>query len=170
MDRDGTGLVSCGSDRAGGAPAVPFDDEMQPRSGRGRGGAGFAGRGAGGFGKARFCEEADLNKDGKVTRAEFDQVIAHEFSAATKSAPSMTAAQFYATELARFQDMNVRMFKRLDRDRDGVLSLQEYAAPEEKLFARFDRSHTGVITEDDMRPRFANRGERGQGSRAAPRG
>jgi Ca2+-binding EF-hand superfamily protein len=173
MDRDGTGLVSCGSARgsASGAASVPFDDEMQPRSGRGQGGQAVGGRGAGGFGKARFCEEADVNKDGKVTRAEFDQSIAHEFSMATKGTSTMTAAQFYATELARFQDMNTRMYKRLDKDRDGLLSLQEYASPEEKLFARLDRSHTGVITEEDMRPRFANRGERGQGGgKSARRG
>jgi len=171
MDRDGTGIVECGSARASvnTGPSVPFDDETQPRAGRGRGSAGFGGRGAGGFGKARFCEEADLNKDGKVTRAEFDQSVARQFSAATKGAPTMTAAQFYATELAQFQDMNVRMFKRLDREHSGLLTLQEYAAPEEKLFARFDRSHTGVITEEDMRPRFASRGEKGQSGRAARR-
>ena len=172
MDRDGTGVVECGSERAGAgnAGSVPFDDEMQPRSRRGRGGAGNGGRGFGGFGKARFCEQADLNKDGKVTRAEFDQSVAHQFSEATKGAGTMTAGQYYATELAQFQDMNARMFKRLDRERSGLLSLQEYAAPEEKLFARLDRSHTGVITEEDMRPRFASRGEKGQSGRAVPRG
>src|SRR5579859_3069541 len=35
MDRDGTGVVECGSARGGAsaAPSVPFDDEMQPHAG-----------------------------------------------------------------------------------------------------------------------------------------
>jgi Ca2+-binding EF-hand superfamily protein len=105
-----------------------------------------------------------------VTRAEFDQSISRQFSVAAKGAQTMTAGQFYQTELARFQDLNVRMFKRIDRDRDGVLTLQEYAAPEEKLFARLDRNNDGTIAEDEMRPRFASRGGRGQESKAKRRG
>jgi Ca2+-binding EF-hand superfamily protein len=108
---------------------------------------------------ARFCQLNDLDQDGKVTRAEFDAAIAKRFAAASKGKGVMTSAEFYADELANFQDMNSRMFKRLDRDRTGLLTLQEYAAPEEKLFARLDKNNRGVLTEDEMRPRgFANRG------------
>ncbi len=82
----------------------------------------------------------------------------------------MNAGQFYASELARFQDMNVRMFKRLERDHDGVLSLQEYAASEEKLFARLDRNNDGTITQDETRPRFASKGERSQEGKSRRRG
>jgi hypothetical protein len=71
----------------------------------------------------------------------------------------MTSAGFYADQLADFQDMNTRMFRRLDRDRTGLLTLQEYAAPEEKLFARLDKNNDGVLTEDELRPRgFGGRG------------
>jgi Ca2+-binding EF-hand superfamily protein len=155
MDRDASGVVSCAPSR--GASAGAADDSAFGGRGR-RGGGGFGGRGAGGFGLARFCEVNDLNQDGKVTRAEFDGAIAKKFAAATKGKGVMTAAEFYGDELANFQDMNSRMFRRLDRDRDGLLTLQEYASSEERLFARLDKNNDGTITEDEMRPRFANRG------------
>ena len=42
-------------------------------------GGSHGGRGFGGFGLARFCGDARPNADGKVTRAEFDTVVAKEF-------------------------------------------------------------------------------------------
>jgi Ca2+-binding EF-hand superfamily protein len=166
MDRDGTGVVSCAPSRGAqsrGGFDDPTDDAAGGRGRRGggfggRGGGGSGGRGAGGFGLARFCQLNDLNQDGKVTRAEFDTAIVKRFSAVTKGKGVMTGAEFYADQLADFQDMNTRMFRRLDRDRTGFLTLQEYAAPEEKLFARLDKNNRGVLTEDELRPRFANRG------------
>ena len=153
MDRDATGVVSCAQSRAGfGRSAVGTDDSF----GGGRRG-GFGSRGAGGFGLARFCEANDLNQDGKVTRAEFDSAVGKKFAAASKGKGVMTAAEFYADELVNFQDMNSRMFRRLDRDRDGLLTLQEYASSEERLFSRLDKNNDGTIGEDEMRPRFASR-------------
>jgi len=157
LDRDGTGVVSCAPSAQQGSGAG-YDDFGN--GGQGRRGVARGSRGAGGFGLARFCRDNDLNEDGKVMRAEFDSAIAKRFSAATKGKPNMTAGEFYADELASFTDMNTRMFRRLDRDRDGVLTLQEYAAPEEKLFARLDKNNDGVLTPDEFssRARLANRG------------
>jgi Ca2+-binding EF-hand superfamily protein len=169
MDRDGTGVVSCAGSRASSGrddASNGGDDNGFGGGSSKRGGGGFGGRGAGGFGLAHFCHENDLNEDGKVTRAELDQAIAKHFAAATKGQASMSAAVFHADQLADFQDMNTRMFKRLDRDRDGLLTLQEYAAPEEKLFARLDKNNDGTITEDEMRPRFASRGGNSKSKRA----
>jgi hypothetical protein len=172
MDRDGTGVVQCGSggmSRAsfqGGQSAQSGDngDDQAPPSRRGRGGFG-GGRGFGGFGKARFCADADLNKDGKVTRAEFDQSIAKHFSEVAKGG-TMTEAQYMADELAQYRDMNAKMFQRLDKDRNGSLSLAEYAAPEEKLFARLDKDNDGTLTEDEMKPHFGGRGGTANASRS----
>jgi Ca2+-binding EF-hand superfamily protein len=177
MDRDGNGAVSCAPVRAAGFDGAPPPDAAAPppgapqeggdargrhrgwRGGRGWGGFGGGfGRGGGGFGgRARFCDEADVGRDGKVTRAEFDQVMLKQFQAATGGAATMSQAQFIADLSKDYAKMNDRMFKRLDKDGDGKLSLAEYAAPLLKLFQRLDKNNDGVITADEMRPRFGGR-------------
>jgi Ca2+-binding EF-hand superfamily protein len=157
LDRDATGVVSCAAKASARGDAGEPDDQGSG-GGKGRRGGGGGGRGAGGFGLGHFCFVNDLNQDGKVTRAEMDQATAKHFTAATKNKGVMGAAEFYADQLADFQDMNARMFKRLDRDRDGLLTLQEYAASEEKLFARLDKNGDGTITQDEMGSRFASKG------------
>jgi len=175
MDRDGSGTVSCNPvSRAGfGDGTAPPPDAPPPggddrggrhgwRGGHGwggfGGGFGRGGRGFAGFGRARFCGESDISRDGKVTRAEFDQIMLKHFQSATGGAPTMTQAQFVADLSGRYREMNDRMFKRLDKDGDGKLSLAEFAAPPLKLFARLDRNNDGVITPDEMKPRFHGRG------------
>lgn len=154
MDRDGTGAVSCS------LSAADFRTGNSSSSGRGfvTGGR----KGSAGFGRARFCSDADLSRDGKVTKAEFNTITAKEFSTASGGAATMTLAQFTAEEAARFRDINAKMFKRLDTDGDGKLTLAEFAAPSERLFDRLDRNRDGTITPDEMKPRF-----RGQGRAAS---
>jgi len=154
MDRSGSGVVSCSP-----AERVNFQAGGSTRSDKGRTGFGGGGRGFGGFGRARFCSEADLSRDGRVTRAEFDTVTAKQFSVTTNGAATMTMAQFTAEEGARYRDINAKMFKRLDTNGYGRLSLAEFAAPPEKMFDRLDRNHDGVITPDEMKPRFSRRGD-----------
>jgi Ca2+-binding EF-hand superfamily protein len=165
MDREGTGAIECGS---GGFQRSAFQGAQNDSQGAGGRGRGAGGRGFGGFGKARFCEDADLNKDGKVTRAEFDASVAARFKAAAKGAQTLTQAEYFADELDHFRDINAKMFKRLDKDRDGKLSLAEFASGEEKMFARLDRNNDGTLSEDEMRPSFRGRG--GNGDQSANRG
>jgi Ca2+-binding EF-hand superfamily protein len=170
MDRDGSGTVLCNPVRGAGFAddgAPPPDAPPPPPGGDDRGGrhgwhgghgwGGFGGgfgrgRGFAGFGRARFCNDSDISRDGKVTRAEFDQIMLKNFQAATGGAPFMTQAQFVADLSKRYREMNDRMFKRLDKDGDGKLTLAEFAAPPLKLFARLDKDNDGVITADEMRP------------------
>jgi len=164
MDRDGSGTVSCSpivhaDYRPDGPPAGDRGGWQGHGGHRGPGGK----RGVSGFGRARFCKDADLSRDGKVTRAEFDSITAKEFSAATAGGATMSLAQFTAFEAVRYGETNATMFKRLDKDGDGSLTLAEFAAPPEKLFARLDRNHDGVITADEMKPQFHGRGGRGRG-------
>lgn len=165
MDREGSGSVACGATPADyRADGPPQGDRGW---GRGRGWGGFAGghrgrRGFGGFGKARFCGESDVGRDGTVTRAEFDAGLTKKFQTATSGAPAMTQAQFTADMAVRFREMTDRMFQRLDKDDDGTLTLAEYAAPQIKLFDKMDRNHDGTIGADEMKPRFrGGRGDRG---------
>jgi Ca2+-binding EF-hand superfamily protein len=165
MDRDGAGTVSCNPVRQAdsGPNGGPRDGgDRGWRGGHGPGGfadrggwhrrVGFGGRG--GFGRAAFCHDGDLGRDGTVTRAEFDTFMTKQFSAATNGSPYMTQAQFTALQQMRYREMNDRMFKRLDKDGDGKLTMAEFAAPPLKLFARLDRNNDGVITADEMKPRF----------------
>jgi Ca2+-binding EF-hand superfamily protein len=175
MDHDGSGTVSCNplmhadfhpDGPPDGAPPPGGDDRGGWRrhadhaGWHGGGGQGFGGgfgrggHGGGGFGRARFCGDSDVSRDGTVTRAEFDGIMSKHFQSATGGAPYMTLAAFTADQQVRYRDMNDRMFKRLDKDGDGKLSLAEFAAPPLKLFARMDRNNDGVITADEMKPRF----------------
>jgi Ca2+-binding EF-hand superfamily protein len=153
MDRDGTGSVSC---RA----SSRVQEEAPPRAGNASNANSSSGRrrgsGNGGRGKSAFCHEADLNNDGQVTRAELDKAVSQEFAGASKGG-FMTFDQFYAFEQSRARDIYGHVFERLDTSHSGKLSLQEYAAPDEKLFARLDKNNDGTVTADEM---MSSRGSR----------
>jgi Ca2+-binding EF-hand superfamily protein len=169
MDRDGSGTVQCNSVshadfRPGppppdAPPPPPGDDEdrggRHGHDGHRHGGSRHGGFGhGGGFGRARFCSDADVSRDGKVTRAEFDSLMNKHFQQATNGQPFMTLPQFTAEMSVHYREMNDKMFKRLDKDGDGKLSMAEFSAPPLKMFARLDRDNDGVITADEMKPHF----------------
>jgi Ca2+-binding EF-hand superfamily protein len=164
MDKDGTGTVSC-------APARqenyhPARKPSQSKGDNPRARAAFGSRGN--FGLAGFCADNDLNKDGKVMRAEFDIAVGKRFTLATNGAATMNADQFANDLDRRFNDSIARTFKRLDKDSDGKLTLAEFAAGELKLFARLDKNKDGAIAADEMRPRFRARGDRIGRSKSEP--
>lgn len=155
MDHDGTGMISC----------KPGDREQLGPAMKGRNhGPGNAhdhdrhgGHFRGGF--MKMCQEADLNKDGKVTRAEFDKAVGDKYAAAVKGGNGMSPDAFYRVEFARFQDMEAHRFKRLDKNNDGKLSEAEFAAPGEKLFAQLDKNKNGVLSKDELaHPHHGHRG------------
>jgi Ca2+-binding EF-hand superfamily protein len=149
MDRDGTGVVSCRSSSRSSA-----EDDAPPRASKAANSNNSGSRrrssGSGGArGKGAFCHEADLNNDGQVTRAELDKAVALEFSGASKGG-FMSFDQYYAFEQSRARDIYGHVFDRLNTSRSGKLTLQEYAAPDEKLFARLDKNNDGTVTADEM--------------------
>jgi Ca2+-binding EF-hand superfamily protein len=150
MDQDGTGTVLCNPlSNAGLRYGGPNSEDDRYSAGTNR----RTGRGFSGFGRARFCSDADLSRDGKVTRSEFDTIVAKEFARALGGGATLTLAQFSAEQATRFRNINAGVFKRLDSDGDGKLSLAEFAAPSERMFDRLDKNHDGVITPDEMKPR-----------------
>ncbi len=136
MDRTGAGEISCKAPMRGGVRGRPG---MRGHFGHFRG-AHFA----------KICQEADLNHDGKVTRAEADKVIAQKYAAAVKGGKGMTPDEFYQLAKVRFAGMEDRRFQHLDTNHDGKLSEAEFAAPGGKIFARLDRNHDGVLTKDEL--------------------
>jgi Ca2+-binding EF-hand superfamily protein len=143
MDRDGSGVISCGSSRGSRG-----DGDTAPSS-RSRSSGGSTSRGFGSRGRSSLCYSDDLNKDGKVTRAEFDKVTEQQFNAFAKSG-ALNAEQYYQLLAAQSRAISARVFQRLDKDRDGKLTLAEFAASQERLFARLDKNNDGVITEDEL--------------------
>lgn len=129
LDREGAGFVSCS-----------LRDQA---TGGGRGGLGA------------FCRDNDTNLDGRVTRAELDAAIAKRFAQSAGGTASMTLAQFVAGEEQRFAIANVRLFRRLDTDEDGLLTIKEFAATDEALFDRLDKSRDGVLTPAELQGRNA---------------
>ena len=124
---------------------------------------GMPGHGMHGHGPMAWDLREMMHKNGKVTRAEFDSIMTKHFQQATNGQPVMTLAQFTAEMSVHFREMNDKMFKRLDKDGDGGLTMAEFAAPELKLFDRLDRNHDGVITADEMKPQFHGHGGWGKG-------
>lgn len=149
MDRDGVGLVPCSVRRA--------EDEAEAPPPKGKANAadaGYRSRGrsstGGSRGRGSFCAAFDLNRDGKVTRAELDQGLHQQFQTVTKGAPFMTLDELYALELAHYREMDAHIFQHMNTSYTGKLTLQEYSASEAKFFARLDKNGDGVITADEL--------------------
>lgn len=135
MDRNGAGWISCVT-------------------------AGLDGAGGRGGGLSRFCTDNDLNLDGKVTRSELDTALAKRFAQVTGGSQSMNETQFVLSEQQRYAGANVRLFRRLDEDGDGMLTVEEFGATELKLFAKLDKNKDGVLGPGELHARTA-RGSRG---------
>ena len=133
-DRDGTGVIACG------VRANP--QYAQPQDGSRRRSGGSRGRGL-------FCKTADLNRDGQVTRAEFDKSVQQEFASAAKGG-FLSPDGFYAIVAAHVRDSAQRMFTRLDRNHDSKIDRGEFAESETRHFAAMDRNNDGVVTRDEF--------------------
>ena len=70
----------------------------------------------------------DANRDGQVTQDEFNAAIAR-----------------------RMADRWAVMFRRLDVNGDGVLGVEEMAAPSQISFNGMDANRDGFISEDEMK-------------------
>jgi Ca2+-binding EF-hand superfamily protein len=141
MDRDGTGVISCSSSRGSRAPgATPTRSRNSESSGS---------RGFGSRGRSSLCFSDDLNRDGKVTRAEFDKATQQALNGAAKGG-FLTPEQYYQLEAAQSRAISARVFQRLDRDRDGKLTLAEFASSQERLFTRLDKNNDGLVTQDEL--------------------
>jgi Ca2+-binding EF-hand superfamily protein len=119
-----------------------------PKNAAAQSGKSHARRG-GSRGVGAFCSRDDLNRDGKITRAELDQALHQQFAAAAKGG-TLNEQQFTAMQGSRTAVTSGRAFQRLDSDHDGKLSPAEFGANQQRTFERMDRNGDGTITRDEM--------------------
>ncbi len=148
-DKDGLGAISCAPHDHGGPGGKVMKAVFMHR---------HSGMASHWRGMGERCEEADLDHDGKVTRAEMDKTIQIKFTQAAKGGSFVTPDAFYQLELSRLHDMAQKRFDRADTDHNGKLSQAEFDAPAAKIFDHLDRNHDGVITAEELKPQHGEHG------------
>lgn len=91
--------------------------------------------------------EVDADKDGSVTTAEIEGFKANRFAAMDANSDGQVDAQ----ELVNFRMLQraKRQIARMDKNDDGVLSLEELP-DRTPPFARFDLDENGVVTQAEL--------------------
>lgn len=123
-------------------------------------------RAAGGHEKINFLDFYDVNGDASVTRAEFDGQRASDYKRIDTGANSSVDDPEYVTEftarldrqLAAIREGQIKQahsrFKVLDKNKDGQITPDEFAAAGNNLFAAFDTNKDGVVDEKDKAENF----------------
>ena len=116
-------------------------------------------------GQSRFAR-ADANKDGKITRAEFNAARNKFFAGMDRNkdgAVDRTEARAFV--LARIQERRERMqkrraerMKRVDPNGDGKITEAEFLARAKERFKRLDANKDGTLTPDEVGRRLGMRG------------
>ncbi|MCY6381172.1 EF-hand domain-containing protein [Hoeflea prorocentri] len=105
-----------------------------------------------GQGAARLMERFDTDKDGKITRAEFDAVRAEIFGGADADGNQAVSLEEFTTIWQGMNDNRiVRGFQRYDADGDLSITLEEYTAGNADFVKKHDRNGDGVVTKADMK-------------------
>ena len=99
-----------------------------------------------------FFQDFDLNKDGKVTKAEVDQVNAQRFREVSGGAQAVTFDQFIAAREKDMREHEKEHFARMDKNGDGKLTQDEFDSRHDRMFDHMDKNKDGVITKDEVTP------------------
>lgn len=113
-------------------------------------------------GPHRMMEEADADRDGAVSRAEFDAGVRARFERmdANRDGALTREEQRAAREL--FRQAHPRPER--DANNDGALSRDEFLAGPNAMFDRMDANRDGRLTAEE-RPAHRGEGRRGHGMR-----
>ena len=109
---------------------------------------------------------ADTDKDGKITRAEFDAARNARFAGIDANGDgTLEISELRAWVRAwpsRFRDAR---FKALDGDSDGKVGVEEYVAQRKAMFARIDANNDGTVDKAEFNAAFEKFRSRKQGRR-----
>jgi len=89
----------------------------------------------------------DTDKDGKISKAEFDTESTALFKRLDKNSDGKIAADEVP---AHHWGDHGPQFGMMDADHDGKITKAEFTAAEDKMFDRLDTNHDGVISQDEM--------------------
>lgn len=90
----------------------------------------------------------DTDKDGKISKAEFDAEGAKMFAKLDENGDGKIAdSEMPQRHAAKFGG---KMFDRMDADNDGKVTKAEFQAAGEQMFQRMDKNGDGVIEKGEM--------------------
>ncbi|MGE0232230.1 MAG: EF-hand domain-containing protein [Flavobacteriaceae bacterium] len=98
----------------------------------------------------RLAEDADTDKDGKLTQAEIDaaqNARFEKYDADKDGKLNLDEFQNLLTEVMR--PMTVRAFQRMDPDGDAAITKDEFDKPLSNIVERMDRNDDGALSRDD---------------------
>lgn len=140
LDRDGNGELTRparGEQAKSGGKKGKMAKRAGPRKGKGA---------------ARLMERFDTDKDGKITRAEFDAVRAEVFGGADANGNQAVSLEEFTTIWQGMNDNRiVGGFQRYDTDGDLSITLEEYTAGNSGFVKNHDRNGDGVVTKADRK-------------------
>jgi Ca2+-binding EF-hand superfamily protein len=120
------------------------------------------GWGHGGSGMG-FFEQFDADQDGRITQAEVDEVRRSRLTEFDQDSDgSLSLEEYQALWLDAMRERMVDRFQAHDDDGDGMVTIEEFGEPFDRMIIRLDTDGDGAVTLDEMRRHGDRRGDRGR--------
>jgi len=110
-------------------------------------------------------QKADADGDGKVTKAEFEALRGDRFGGMDANGDGVVSKdELIAKEMERAERRADHMLERMDENKDGAISADEFAALSERrsdhMFERIDANGDGAIDQAEVDALKARHGRR----------